>query len=102
MENPFITPNIEEELSFTLISNQNNTIKLKLILNSSEIIFIGEYTNNYLLKKYILKQNLYELTKNIYLRTGENLKGIFQIIKFFISKNNSKIYEEDRIILFFN
>ena len=93
-----VAPLIEEGFKMAFISNKNNKFHLCINYNSSEIEFKAEISGNILSKKFITRQNLEELMKNNYLKTGENIYGIFQIIKYFMEKNNSKLYEDENLL----
>ena len=83
-----------QQIKFSFISEQNNKIELQLECYSSEIVFKANYIDKIPSKKFFLKQTLEELLKNNYLKTGEDIIGIFQILKFFLEKNTAKISEE--------
>ena len=87
-----------QQIKFSFISNLNNKIEIQLECYSSEIIFTANYIDNIHSKTFLLKQSLEELMKNNYLKTGEDINGIFQIIKFFLEKNTPKLIEESNIL----
>jgi len=83
-----------QQIKFSFFSEQNNKIEFQLECYSSEIIFKANYIDKIPSKKFFLKQTLEELLKNNYLKTGEDIIGIFQILKFFLEKNTPKLSEE--------
>ena len=83
-----------QQIKFSFFSEQNNKIEFQLECYSSEIIFKANYIDKIPSKNFFLKQTLEELLKNNYLKTGEDIIGIFQILKFFLEKNTPKLSEE--------
>ena len=89
---------IEDEKTFAIISNKNNSFNIVLQKYTNYIEIIGYSINNLINSKYEKKYYLNELKKNKYLSLCDSIDEIYEQIIFELDKNKTNIIENDNKI----
>ena len=96
---PLMTPNSKiKEIEFWTNTDKQTKINFKIMISNNEMEFYAKIIDKNSQKNFYKKEIESNLLKNPYLLTGGNILGIFQILEYYIKKNNYKVFEENKSI----